>query len=56
MAKPGITHGTNSFLRLYGHPAREDNAAALLGNDITKESLPGVFEASAFSAQERSLN
>ncbi len=47
--------GEDIFLKLYGHSAREDNAAALLGSSTTTGSLPGMFEAIASAAQQQNL-
>ena len=47
--------GDDIFLKLYGHSAREDNAAALLGSDTGAGSLPGMFQAIAAGAQKRAL-
>lgn len=47
--------GEDVFLKLYGHSAREDNAAALLGSGDSPGSLAPMFEWIAHEARRRSL-
>ena len=47
--------GEDIFLKLYGHSAREDNAAALLGDDARSGALEAMFRWIAEAAVEREL-
>ncbi len=47
--------GDDIFLKLYGHSAREDNAAKLLGESTSPGALQGMFQWIAEEARARSL-
>jgi hypothetical protein len=47
--------GDDIFLKLYGHSAREDNAAALLGDGTSAAPLSRMFSWIAEEARERKL-
>ncbi len=47
--------GDDIFLKLYGHSAREDNAAALLGTDSNEGTLAPMFRWIHQAAQQRNL-
>ena len=47
--------GEDIFLKLYGHSAREDNAAALLGSASQPGKLAPMFQWIAAAAQQRGL-
>ena len=47
--------GDDIFLKLYGHSAREDNAAALLGNGTNQGALASMFTWIHQAARERNL-
>ncbi len=47
--------GDDIFLKLYGHTAREDNAAALLGSDSKPGSLAPMFQWIHEAAQQQKL-
>ncbi len=47
--------GDDIFLKLYGHTAREDNAAALLGDGMREGSLAAMYRWIAEAARERNL-
>ena len=47
--------GEDIFLKLYGHTAREDNAAALLGDAPGRGSLEGMFRDIRHAADARGL-
>ncbi len=47
--------GDDLFLKLYGHTAREDNAAAMLGNGITPGGFENLFQWIAEAARARHL-
>lgn len=47
--------GEDMFLKLFGHSAREDNAAALIGSGSEPGTLGSMFEWIAAAAQRRGL-